>query len=124
MPPPRKKFQPPPMVRPNKVSKMKVPLNVVQNDVDGVLSLEIDIPGCTSADLALEMHDNVLRVLGKRGGVPFEERVKIDDKRYDVSTIDAVLQDGLLHVVFDAVAPVQPVVVTVTVVDANVSGSV
>jgi HSP20 family molecular chaperone IbpA len=98
---------------------MKLPLNVVTNDVDGMLSIEADVPGLSLNDLDVNVRGESVTISGKRSGVPFSHVIIIDQQRYDSSSIEALLVNGVLHLTFEKQLAQSSFSVAVTVISGS-----
>lgn len=65
-------------------------------EVEGVYSLEVDLPGVSRDDLSVVVRDGTVEVRGRRGGRDVEASLGLPDDA-DAATVRARLADGVLH---------------------------
>ena len=95
MPKSKKEIKKPPFS-----STMKTPLNVVKQDVDGTLSIEVDLPGVISTEIDVSAVDIGVVLKGQRAGVPWQQTIDVDDKVYDPTSCQAYFKNGVLQLLF------------------------
>lgn len=64
---------------------------------DGVLKMEMDLPGVKKGDLELTYNDQKIIIDAKRGEKSLKKTVLVHES-YDLSTAQASLEDGVLTV--------------------------
>ena len=64
---------------------------------DDRATLRFDVPGVKKGDIGVHVEDDIVTVEGRRGEREFKHEYTID-RNYDASSVDAVLEDGVLTV--------------------------